>query len=428
MEAIKKPQFQVVYGSKDITKDISKSLISLTYNDAEEGETDDVSFEVEDTDGLWRDAWYPSKGDTIELSIGYDGVLLNCGKFVVDEIALQGAPDTVTIRGLAAATNSPLRTKRSTAHEKQTLKQIAEKIADKNGLSVQGEIANIQIERVTQNRESDLGFLARIAKEYGYLFSVRDKNLIFTSIYAIEGGQPVLDIDRTDLIRYQVTDKSVATFKAATVKYREPKTNAVVTATVNAGDKATEFMVAANNVVSQVVNPTNAANNIVASANNVISQVNSPNNAENRIVAAANNVIAQVGGANTTTSGDVLELDLKAENKQQATTKAQAALHRANTDGQDGNFVVYGEPLFVAGNNFMLTGMGKLSGKWHISKSSHSISRGGGYITSLEAKRIKDVDKPEQRKTPKRKPKRPKYKAKSGGGAGGLRSLDSDRV
>jgi uncharacterized protein len=386
MEAIKQPQFQVVYGSKDITKDISKSLISLTYNDAEEGETDDVSFEVEDTDGLWRDAWYPSKGDTIELSIGYDGVLMNCGKFVVDEIALQGAPDTVTIRGLAAATNSPLRTKRSTAHEKQTLKQIAQKIADKNGLLVQGEIANIQIERVTQNRESDLGFLARIAKEYGYLFSVRDKSLIFTSIYGIESGQPVLDIDRTDLIRYRVTDKSVKTFKAATVKYREPKTNAVVTATVNAGDKI------------------------------------------DLVGAAAAGVTAGIGGANTTTSDDVMEIDLKAENKQQATTKAQAALHRANTDGQDGNFVVYGEPLFVAGNNFMLTGMGKLSGKWHISKSSHSISRGGGYITSLEAKRIKDVDKPEQRKTPKRKPKRTKYKAKSGGGAGGLRSLDSDRV
>lgn len=384
MEAIKKPQFQVIYGSKDITKDISKSLISLTYNDAEEGETDDVSFEVEDTDGLWRDAWYPSKGDTIELSIGYDGVLLNCGKFVVDEIALQGAPDTVTIRGLAAATNSPLRTKRSTAHEKQTLKQIAEKIAAKNGLSVQGEIANIQIERVTQNRESDLGFLARIAKEYGYLFSVRDKSLIFTSIYGIENGQPVLDIDRTDLIRYRVTDKSVKTFKAATVKYREPKTNAVVTATVKAGE---EFSILTTTAIK-----------------------------------------VATGGANLTTSDDVMEIDLKAENKQQAETKAQAALHRANTDGQDGNFAVYGEPLFVAGNNFMLTGMGKLSGKWHISKSSHSISRGGGYITSLEAKRIKDVDKPEQRKTPKRKPKRPKYKAKSGGGAGGLRSLDSDRV
>jgi len=384
MEAIKQPQFKVVYASKDITKDISKSLISLTYNDAEEGETDDVSFEVEDTDGLWRDAWYPAKGDTIELSIGYDGVLMNCGKFVVDEISLQGAPDTVTIRGLAAATNSPLRTKRSTAHEAQTLKQIAEKIAQKNGLTVQGEIANIQIERVTQNRESDLGFLARIAKEYGYLFSVRDKSLIFTSIYGIEGNKPVLDIDRTDLIRYRVTDKSTATFKAATVKYREPKSNTVVTATVKAGDKLSIITTTAIDIVT--------------------------------------------GGANLTTSSDVLELDLKAENKQQAETKAQAALHRANTDGQDGSFVVYGEPLFVAGNNFMLTGLGKLSGRWHISKSSHSISRGGGYITSLEAKRLKDVDKPEQRKTPKRKPKRTKYKAKSGGGAGGLRSLDSDRV
>jgi phage protein D len=379
MEAIKKPQFQVLYNSKDISKDISKSLISVSYSDAEEGETDEIQIELEDTDGLWRDAWYPQKKDSIELSIGYDGVLMYCGKFVIDEVSLRGAPDTVTIRGLAAAINSPLRSKNSTAHEKQTLKQIAEKIAAKNGLTVSGEIGNIQIARVTQNRETDLAFLARVAKDYGYLFSVRDKNLIFTSIYNLEKGQPVLDIDRTDLISYSVTDKSVKTFKAATVKYREPKTNKVVSATVKAGD------------------PLEGGDGVV-------------------------------GGATSTTADDEMLITDKAENEQQARLKAQAALHRANTTGQDGNFDLYGEPLFVAGNNFLLTGMGALSGRWHISKSTHTISRGGGYVTSLEAKRLKDVEKPEEKKTPTKKKRRTRYKVKSGGGAGGLRSLDSDRV
>lgn len=379
MEKIKNPLFKITYEGKDITRDITKSLISVTYNDAEEGETDEVSIEVEDTDGLWRDAWYPSKGDKMELSIGYDGIMVNCGKFVVDEIQLRGAPDTVMIRGLAAATNSPLRTKNSTAHEKQTLKQIADKIAAKNQLTVKGEIANIQIERVTQNRESDLAFLARIAKEYGYLFSVRDKVLTFTSIYGVENGQPVLEIDRTDLIAYSVTDKSVKTFKSATVQYRDPKSNKVVSATVKAGD-------------------------------------------------AIEGGTGTVGGANTTTASDVLEIKDKAENPQQARLKAQAALHKANSEGQEGTFDLYGEPLLVAGNNFTLTGMGKLSGRWHISRSSHSISRDSGYKTALEAKRLKDVDKPEQRKTPAKKKKRPAYKVKTKaparGGGGGVREFD----
>ena len=376
MEAIKKPQFQVLYNSKDISKDISKSLISVTYSDAEEGETDEVQIELEDTDGLWRDSWYPQKKDSIELSIGYDGVLMYCGKFVIDEVALRGAPDTVTLRGLAAAISSPLRSKNSTAHESQTLKQIAEKIATKNGLTVSGEIGNIAIARVTQNRETDLAFLARVAKEYGYLFSIRDKNLIFTSIYNIEKGQPVLDIDRTDLISYSVTDKSVKTFKAATVKYREPKTNKVVSATVKAGD------------------PLEGGDGVV-------------------------------GGATSTTADDEMLITAKAENEQQARLKAQAALHRANTTGQDGNFTLYGEPLFVAGNNFLLTGMGALSGRWHISKSTHTISRSGGYVTSMDAKRLKDVEKPEQKKTPTKKKPKARYKVKSGGGGGGVRSLYS---
>ena len=379
MEKIKNPNFKVTYESKDITKDVSKSLIALTYNDAEEGETDEVSMELEDTDGLWRDAWYPTKGDKLELSIGYDGIMMNCGKFVVDEISLRGAPDTVTIRALAAATNSPLRTKTSTAHENQTLKQIAEKIAFKNGLTVKGEIASIQIERVTQNRESDLAFLARIAKEYGYLFSVRDKTITFTSIYGVEKGAPVLEIDRTDLIAYSVSDKSVKTFQSATVKYREPKTNKVVTATVKAGD-------------------------------------------------TLEGGTGKVGGANTTTSADVLEIKDKAENEAQARLKAQAALHKANSEGQEGTFDLYGEPLLMAGNNFTLTGMGKLAGRWHISRSTHTISRDSGYRTTIEAKRLKDVEKPEQRKTPAKKKKASRYKVKtqsSGrGGGGGVREFD----
>ena len=82
----------------------------------------------------------------------------------------------------------------------------------------------------------------------------------------------------------------------------------------------------------------------------------------------------------------------KAENKQQAEKKAQAALHRANSRQQEGSISLEGQPLLVAGNNFELTGLGQLSGKYHIEKSTHKISATGGYTTDLEIKRVGYVE------------------------------------
>jgi len=382
MEKVRTPKVKILYNKKDISKDISKTLLSVNYSDAEEGETDDLSLELEDVGGLWSDSWYPTKGDTLELSIGYDDVLVYCGSFVIDELQIKHPPATVTVKGLAAATNSPLRTKTSGAYERQTLRQIVEKIALANGLTVQGEIANIFIERVSKNRESDLSFLARIAKEYGYLFSVRDKRLTFTSIYAVEKTKAVMELARGSFISMSLEDKSIKTFKSATVKYRNPKTNKVVSATVKAGD-------------------------------------------------ILEGGTGTVGGANTNTSADVLELKETAENEQQARVKAQAALHRTNTNGQTGNFSLIGNPILLAGSNFLLTGVGKMSGTWHITRSTHTISRDSGYLTSLEAKRLQDVSSPEQRKTPLKKKRISKFKVKStppksgGGGGGGVRELYS---
>lgn len=372
MEEIKSPTVTVKYAGKDITADVSANLISLTYTDAEEGESDEVEMTLDDADGLWRDAWYPSKGDKIDVSIGYGTALVPCGTFTIDRIELAGAPDRITISALAAGIKSKVRTRKSTAHEKQTLKQVAEKIAGENGMTVEGEIANITFERITQNRETDLTFLRRLAEEYGYLFSVRDKKIIFTSIYKIEAGSDVKTIDRTQLDSYSIKDATVQTYKSARVSYRDSKTNKVVTSTVNAGDSLDSG--------------------------------------------------GTIGGGNELTAEDTLEMHDKAETEQQARAKAQAALHRANTGGQEGTFDLYGEPLLVAGSNFQLTGMGKLSGRWHITKSRHSITR-SSYVTSVEAKRLKDVTKPEQRKSPKPAPKSPRYPTGTSNRQGGANIL-----
>lgn len=341
---VRQPKFKIEYAGKNITDDITRYLISVTYTDHSEGESDEVEVRLEDSDGLWRSSWYPTKGEKVTLSIGYEDQLVPCGTFEVDEIQLDGPPDTVSFRALAAPITGKLRTQNSKAYEKQTLKQIANTIASKHGMSVQGEIEDVRFDRITQNRETDLGFLKRISYEYGHVFSVRDKKLTFTTIFKLEETASVRIIDRSEIESYSITDKTADSFKQAKVKYHNPVDKSVVDAEKTETDDK------------------------------------------------------------DITKGDVLYMTTKAENKKQAEKKAQAALHRANSKQQSGTIRLEGQPLLLAGNNFELTGMGEISGKFHIVKSRHTMDRSSGYTTEVEIKRVGYVD---VKKQTSKKPKKP---------------------
>lgn len=334
-----KASYKVVYSGRDITADISAFLLSLTYNDKTQGASDEIEIVVDDSDGIWRGEWYPQKGDTIDVTIGIDGIIVPCGVFEIDEIEITGPPDQISIRGLATGIKSPLRTKKSYAFENQTLRAIAETVADRHGLTVSGEIESIQIERSTQNRETDLGFLARIAKEYGHVFNLRGNDLIFTTVYTLEAADPVLAVDRTDLINYSIRDKTSGVYKSAENKHLNPEKNRLQKgSTVSTDDVSTD---------------------------------------------------------------DVLQTWTRSENDGQAEHRSKAALHDANSKQQSGSITTPGTPLLLSGSNFDLTGMGALSGLYHVVESSHRIDASGGYTTSTEIKRVGFIVK--SRWTPKKK-------------------------
>lgn len=326
---VPQPKFRILYNSADITRDVSESLISLRYADKVEGESDELELTMDDARGLWRDAWYPDKGATVQAFIGWREPLMNCGTFEVDGMGFGGGEsgDTITMRCIAAGFTSSIRTKRSSAHENKTLAEIARTIAAKHGMNVIGITKDVTIERVTQLRKTDLSFLKKLSADYGYIFSVRDKTLVFTLIYELEQAASAAAIDRTDLTSYTLDDNSFRTYKSAVVKYNNP----VDGATVEGG----------SNIESEGV-----------------------------------------------TTADTLEIRGKAENRQQAEEQATSALYRANTKQQEGSITLTGNPAMIAGNNFDLTGMGKLSGKFHIISSEHAISKDGSYITTATIKRL----------------------------------------
>ncbi|PTT82945.1 late control protein D, partial [Pseudomonas sp. HMWF005] len=165
-------RFVLTYQQSNITRNVSLHLLSLTYSDFLTGEADSLEVELEDTEGKWRDAWYPGHGDTLALAIGWEGESLRTlGRFEIDEVELNCPPSTITIHALATGIKASLRTTEHRAYESTTLDAIAKQVADRQGLELIGSIEPIKLDRVTQ-QESDLTFLRNLAAEYDYAFKV----------------------------------------------------------------------------------------------------------------------------------------------------------------------------------------------------------------------------------------------------------------
>lgn len=334
----KKPNLIITYDGKDITADVSECLTQFSYTDKVVGESDEISIAVEDVRGLWVGAWYPEKGAKITAQFGYAGRMVNAGTFEVQSVKLSGPPDSITFSGLAAGIKSATRTKNSYAHEDKTLRQIAGVIASAHGFSVAGDIEDIKIARCTQYRETDLAFLARISADYGHAFSLRDSSLIFTSLYDLEGAEPVETIDKNDsgVGAYDFEDNTSRTYKKARARHHKPLSKAAIEANEELGT-----------------------------------------------------LPDGMGGAD---SSDTLEVRERAEDEIQAKSKAKSRLHKANKKGVTGTLTIDGNPYLVAGNNITLTGWGNFSGVYHIEKSTHTIDKAGGYLTAIEVSRIKTID------------------------------------
>lgn len=343
---VTEPIFTVTYNGKNITEEISKYMMSITYNDKTAGESDDIDIQLEDVDEKWKNSWYPEKGANLVVTMGS----IKCGTFQIDEIELSGPPSVVNIKGAATGVKNSLRTKKSDAHENKTLKEIAEKVASKNSLTISGEVPEITINRVTQNKETDLAFLKRVSGEYGIVFSVRGTVITFMSVYALEGRKSSTSIDVSELTNYSIKDKTDA-----------PKSSKSVHANAKENSKIE---------VNQEFNDWKGSQNY---------------------------------SAPDTQSQDQSTTYSKTENKKQAEAKAKAVMHLGATNQFTGYLEMERNDLMIAGNNFDLTGLGVLSGKYNIVSSSHKIDRSGGGTTSVEVKRLKTPPKSAQITTNKKK-------------------------
>ena len=334
-DLVPEARFVLTYQQRNITRDISKYLLSLSFTDFLTGQADSLDIELEDTEGKWRDAWYPGHGDTLKLSIGWEGKPLRVvGSFEIDEVELNCPPSTISIRALGAGIQTALRTTEHKAYENTTLDAVAKQIATRQGLELIGRIEPIKLDRLTQ-QESDLTFLRNLAGEYDYAFKVTGKRMVFHAISSLAKGVPVANILLTDLSGVRLRDQITIVPKAIEVKHKDPVQKKLISYTIVNGET----------------------------------------------------VAVPSSSSKTTTSADTKKQRGRSSSTEVAKAKAKGDLGKANRERTTGSWTSMGRPDLVSGNVVTLVAAGKLGGNYLITASNHRVSR-SGYTVDQEVCRV----------------------------------------
>lgn len=323
-----RPTFSLIYMGVDISAELDPQTTAIRYTDNHHGKVDEIDVTVQDKDGRWKGSWKPEPGDTMSLTIlDGKGGMLPCGEFEMDEPEASGdrGGDTMTIRGLAAPISKPLRTAKTRAFEKQTLRAIVAKVTSENGLTLEGEIDALTFQRVTQRRERDLEFLTRLAEDTGHYFTVRGKRAVFTSITSVDGRAAALAISHAQigmvLTRYRLKEQTTETYSKAKVRH------------LHDNDKT---LIEAQEDDDQVK------------------------------------------------TGDTLAITgERVESPAHAKALARSRLHFKNRKRRSGSVSLVGDVRALAGVVIDMAGFGKYSGRYLIDRSTHEMTR-DGYTTEAE--------------------------------------------
>jgi len=203
------PDFKIIADSQDITAKVRDRLIELRVTDEAGQSSDAVTIALDDRDSVIA---LPRKGASLEVSLGYLGTgVAALGKFTVDETALSGPPDTMTIRGRAADLRAGLKSPRTRSWDQVTVGDMVAVIAAGHGYSpaVSPDLAAIQLGHLDQTEESDLHLLTRLAARYGAVAKPAGGRLLFVPAGEAKSATgkslPSVALSRGDFSRWDVT-------------------------------------------------------------------------------------------------------------------------------------------------------------------------------------------------------------------------------
>lgn len=322
----------VIIEGKDITKDIEPYLLSVSYTDVLEGESNTAQISLHDRERLFIADWFPKRGDSAEISLSKlnwtgesDSDSVSFGIFEIDEIENKvsaSSGNTASIKLNSIANKSELRSiDKSRSWEKVKLSKIATDLTQEAGLELFFDADDVDIERAEQKETSNLKFLHKLCKDNGLCLRVSNGQVIIFDAEKYEAKDAVTTLTYGDENIISFSGKATISkiYKSARVKYQH-------------GKQAEKFDY----------------------------KFDDPEKSD----------------------GMTLEINQKVDSPAEAEKLAKKKLKEKNREEITVNLSVIGDFIYLAGQTLELKDFGFYDGRYMIKKVTHSV--GKGYTCSLE--------------------------------------------
>lgn len=194
--------FKIEADGEDVTGSFEDRLLSLTIVDEAGSKSDRAEIQLDDRDYAIA---LPKTGAKLKIALGFTGDLVELGTYVVDEIAGEMNPDTLTIGAKAADMLGGIRARKSRAWRDVTVQDIVAKIASEYDLKpvVSESLRAKRFAYLAQTSESDLNFLTRIARDLDAVTKPAGGALLFTKRGENKGADgaalPAFEVHRSQV-------------------------------------------------------------------------------------------------------------------------------------------------------------------------------------------------------------------------------------
>ncbi|QCD52225.1 phage late control D family protein [Campylobacter sp. RM16192] len=245
---VRVPNFKLIASGKDITNIIKLNLISLSYEDKESNESDEISFKVS---GIYAKLVF---GDSLRLWLGYDENLYLCGSFSVQTASRDYKANTTEVRATAVNFASPQKTKKRRSWENTTIFDIAKKIASENSLSSKLLGSDQNIASTLQNDVNDIEYLYGLCFEYGFLMAIKNDTIIIatkdakgddtkTSNTPKNTSLPSFSLNLDELYTLEITEANRNSYTAVVVEWQDISEGKTKSIKVGSGEQVYKMQI-----------------------------------------------------------------------------------------------------------------------------------------------------------------------------------------
>ena len=223
------------FNGKNVSTKLADYLESVSCEDVASGSSDSIDITLQNIDMKWMNQWYPTKGDKISGTITFqdwnkdgENLKLNCGTFILDEVKFSGGPLKVSLGGVAIPANESFKVRERTKTWKNvTIKNIANEIAKRYGLSLSYSGPTITIASIEQSDKTDSAFLYDLCKKYGLSMKVFNNKIVVYDQTQQEKKAASATITRDSFIddEWEYTDSIEGTYTGARISYKSGEDN-----------------------------------------------------------------------------------------------------------------------------------------------------------------------------------------------------------